>query len=234
MMIIFAKIQILKLTATNIKDLKKVKAIIWDWNGTLLDDLKISIAAMNQMLEKRNQPLLKKEKYKEIFTFPVRDYYSRAGLHFADEQWDEVAMEFIAGYRATVSGAAVHAQCSDLLRYLALANYRQFVLSAMQHDFLIETIGSRLDLNLFEEIVGLNNHYAHTKVDNAIALVKKTGLDRDEILMIGDTLHDFEVAEAAGIMCILFSGGHHSRARLKTSGTLVIDELDELRRWLLV
>lgn len=209
--------------------LRNVKAVLWDWNGTLLDDMDISIQAMNQMLEKRNYPLLESDRYREIFTFPVREYYLKAGVNFDDHDWDEVAMEFINNYRMTVVAAKVNPEARAILGYLSQKNIRQFILSAMEQAFLTETIVRRLDPKVFEEIVGLNNHYAHTKVENAQSLVKKLGLPPDEIVMIGDTLHDHEVAEAAGIQCILYSGGHQSKERLLASGAMVIDSLSELK-----
>ncbi len=209
--------------------MKNIKALIWDWNGTLLNDLEQSILSMNQMLEKRSYPLLETKKYKEIFTFPVKDYYVKAGVNFEDHEWDEVAMEFINNYRNNIFNASLHEGVGEVLRFLNTSNIRQFILSAMQQDFLAETISQRLDAELFEEIVGLNNHYAHTKLENAILLIEKIGLPKNEIVMVGDTLHDFEVAKAAGVECILFSGGHYSRKRLEQSGIHVIDGLAEIK-----
>jgi len=205
--------------------MKNIKAVIWDWNGTLLNDLAQSILSMNQMLEKRNYPHLETEKYKEIFTFPVKDYYIKAGVNFEDHEWDEVAMEFINNYRNNISDAGLHDGVGEVLQFLNTKNIRQFILSAMQQDFLTETVSHLLDTTLFEEIVGLNNHYAHTKLENAILLVEKIGLPKNEIVMVGDTMHDFEVAKAVGVECVLFSGGHYSRQRLEESGMLVIDSL---------
>lgn len=212
--------------------LNGTKAVIWDWNGTLLDDLEVSIAAMNRMLDKRNYPKLSQSRYKEIFTFPVREYYLRAGVNFGEHEWDEVAMEFIDNYRDEVAKSQIHAGVLDLLNYLSRKNYRQFVLSAMQQEFLTETIGARLPYGLFEKVMGLNDFYAHTKVENAKLLVKEIGLPKNEIVMIGDTIHDFEVAEAVGIACILFAGGHQSSKRLQQTGVPVIETLDQLRELL--
>ena len=220
----------IKLKATNEALFRNVKAVLWDWNGTLLDDMEISIQAMNRMLEKRNYPLLEPGRYREIFTFPVREYYLKAGVNFDDHDWDEVAMEFIDNYRMTVVTAKVNPEAQAILDYFSNKKIRQFILSAMEQEFLAETIGRRLDPKVFEEIVGLNNHYAHTKVENAQLLVKKLGLPPDEIVMIGDTLHDYEVAEAAGIRCILYSGGHQSKERLLASGAMLIDSLSELKK----
>ena len=59
-----------------------VKTIIWDWNGTLLDDLDLSLESVNILLEERNLPALSVEKYKDIFCFPIVVYYVKAGFDF--------------------------------------------------------------------------------------------------------------------------------------------------------
>ncbi|NCC72412.1 MAG: HAD family hydrolase [Sphingobacteriia bacterium] len=208
--------------------LNNIRAIIWDWNGTLLDDLEVCINAMNRMLKKRNYPLLTEARYKEIFTFPVQDYYVEAGFDFSQENWDTVAMEFIANYRENVHRSVLHGEVINILQEFRSMGKRQFILSAMQQDFLMETITARLDPFIFEVIAGLNDHYAATKVENARLLVQEIGLPKSQIIMIGDTIHDFEVAEEAGIGCILVSNGHQSMARLEQTGATVVDNLIDL------
>ncbi|MBE0639750.1 MAG: HAD family hydrolase [Bacteroidales bacterium] len=208
--------------------LKNTQAIIWDWNGTLLDDLDVCINAMNRMLKKRNYPLLTEARYKEIFTFPVQDYYVKAGFDFSRDDWDRVAMEFIANYRENVHRSVLHHEVINILQQFRLLGKRQFILSAMQQDFLMETISARLDPSMFETIAGLNDHYAATKVENARLLVQEIGLPKSKIIMIGDTIHDFEVAEEAEIGCILVANGHQSKKRLEGTWARVIEELREL------
>ena len=72
--------------------IKAYKHIIWDWNGTLLDDVDIVIDCMNSLLKKRNLPLLHVDKYKDIFTFPVKDYYSQLGFDFTTEPFEKTGI----------------------------------------------------------------------------------------------------------------------------------------------
>ena len=76
-------------------DLKKYTHIIWDWNGTLLDDAWLCVDVMNGMLEERGMKLKTVDEYRELFDFPVRDYYEKLGFNFKDEPFDKVGMEFI-------------------------------------------------------------------------------------------------------------------------------------------
>ena len=63
--------------------MKKYNHIIWDWNGTLLNDRWLCVEAINQALNKRNLPMLTEGKYKDVFSFPVEDYYKKVGFDFS-------------------------------------------------------------------------------------------------------------------------------------------------------
>jgi phosphoglycolate phosphatase len=82
--------------------------------------------------------------------------------------------------------------------------------------------------NLFVAVHGLDNHHAFGKVDIGLQWVSKLKLHPREILMVGDTTHDQEVAEAMGVGCILIPSGHQDKSRLETCGVPVVDSLAEL------
>ena len=69
--------------------MKNKKAIIWDWNGTLLDDVELCINSMNLLLKERNLQALTIDRYREIFTFPVKEYYQKAGFNFKTENFEK-------------------------------------------------------------------------------------------------------------------------------------------------
>ena len=208
---------------------KNIRSIIWDWNGTLLNDVEISILSMNQLLEKRNYPLLTTEKYLAIFTFPVQEYYKQAGVDFDVYDWDTIAMEFISNYRKNVQIAKLHRDVRMTLDHFHRKNISQYILSAMQQDFLTETVSAAGINGVFKKIVGLNNHYAATKEDIAEDLLKEIELESYEVCMVGDTIHDFEVAQSVDIPCILIAHGHQSFERLNRTGTVVVKDFQELR-----
>ena len=76
------------------------KTIIWDWNGTLLNDLDLSVDSVNILLKERNLPTLTVEKYKDIFGFPVIDYYVKAGFDFEKEPFEIPAKQYVKLYAA--------------------------------------------------------------------------------------------------------------------------------------
>ncbi len=76
----------------------KIKHIVWDWNGTLLNDNWLSIKAINILLLKYGLPAVEKEKYLEFFTFPVINYYKKLGFDFEKIPFNIVGTEFIDEY----------------------------------------------------------------------------------------------------------------------------------------
>ena len=76
----------------------KYKHIIWYWNGTLFDDAWLCVEVMNNVLSRRNMPLLTRDRYMETFDFPVKDYYRKLGFNFKSEPFEISGTEFIVGY----------------------------------------------------------------------------------------------------------------------------------------
>ncbi len=205
-----------------------MKTIIWDWNGTLLDDLNFCIATINTLLKKRNLTLLNRNSYKEIFSFPVKDYYKNIGFDFEKEGFAIPAKEFIDLYDNGVKNCSLHESAVEVLSYFKELGFRQFVLSAMEQKMLEQTLKHNLIFDYFEGVFGLNDHYAVSKIERGKQLISKFNIEKEKTWMIGDTIHDFEVAEKLGIKCILISNGHQSKKRLEETKSLVIDDLNDL------
>lgn len=80
----------------------------------------------------------------------------------------------------------------------------------------------------FEEVLGQSDFYGHSKVQRGLAWLAASGLEKERAVMVGDTDHDFEVAAALGIRCVLFAGGHQPREKLAATGAPVIEDLRQL------
>jgi phosphoglycolate phosphatase len=209
-------------------DEHNIKVVIWDWNGTLLDDVGICIDAINVLLQKRNLPCLDIARYREIFTFPVQSYYEKAGFDFSKESFDIPAFEFIELYRKMLRNASLHADVRFVLGYFKNKKYRQFILSVMEQEFLQESIETQGIASFFERIRGISNHFGASKIDIARDLVTGLSLPPDQVCLIGDTIHDFEVASDLRIPCILVANGHQSADRLYPLGCPIVDKISDL------
>jgi len=206
----------------------KFESIIWDWNGTLLNDVGIAVDSINQLLHDRNLELLTIERYLDVFTFPVQDYYELIGFDLKSEPFEIPAFQFISIYNKAVEDCGLHDEVVPLLSRLRDLGYRQFILSAMEQQVLEKTVTDNDIHHFFEDLCGLSDNFAVSKVANGKSLIRKQGLDPERTLMVGDTIHDYEVAQAIGCKCLLIAKGHQSKERLLTTGAHVLDGLDEI------
>ncbi|MEN8118623.1 MAG: HAD hydrolase-like protein, partial [Bacteroidota bacterium] len=128
---------------------------------------------------------------------------------------------------------SLHPSAIEVLAWFQKKGIRQFVLSAMKQNMLEQTLKQQGIINFFEGVAGLNDHYAVSKIDRGEQLISQFSINKENATIIGDTIHDFEVAEQLGIKCILIADGHQSEERLKTTGSGVITELKDLMQVLL-
>ena len=107
-------------------------------------------------------------------------------------------------------------------------NISHSILSA-QNQILLDDLTKHYKIrDYFIEIIGLNDYYAHSKVDKGIELMKKIEFKAKEVLFIGDTDHDFEVAQSIGTDCLLISHGHHCHSRLIKTGAPIVSSLEDI------
>lgn len=211
------------------KQTRPVKVILWDWNGTLLDDVEVCMASMNTMLLQRGKPMLSVDQYREVFTFPVIEYYRKIGWDMEKESWDALAMEYIGLYMQKLPSAPLHDEAFAVLEYLSRKGYRQVIISAMEQNALSDSVAQKGIRHFFERIEGLGDHYAFSKADIALRVIHDMNVSPASACLIGDTLHDLEVAEHISCGCILVANGHQSRQRLAAVHDRVISDLTKIR-----
>lgn len=206
----------------------KAGGIIWDWNGTLLNDTRQAVEIMNQMLTRRGLQALSVDQYKSVFTFPVKDYYLKIGFDFQTEPFEVPALEFIDLYNSQVKDCSLHFDTLKVLNHFQSVGVKQYILSAMEQEVLNDCLKHyQIDV-FFEHVSGLDNFYAASKMLNGQRLITELKLDPSDLVLIGDTVHDFEVATELGCQCILIADGHQSKAVLQATGVLVIDSIRQL------
>jgi phosphoglycolate phosphatase len=208
--------------------MEHIEGIIWDWNGTLLNDIELCVLTINEMLGRRNLDLLTVEDYRKVFSFPVMDYYQKIGFDFNIEPFEIPALEFINRYNEQMNQCSLHQDALRVLNYFQSDGTRQFILSAMEQDALEDCLSHQQIRHFFELISGLDNHYAVSKMENGHRLISKLNLNATDMVLIGDTVHDYEVAIGLGCRCVLVANGHQSREVLNSTGALVIDRLEQI------
>lgn len=206
----------------------RYRCVVWDWNGTLLDDLWLALEVANGMLSRRKIATMDADRYRDIFDFPVEQYYRRAGFDLEAEPFSVLADEFIGEFNRRLGECSLRSLAREVLETLAGRGTFQLILSASRLSSLIDAVELHGINGYFHKVSGLDNHFAVSKIEAGRALIASLPFPKSEIVMIGDTTHDAEVARALGLTPILVAGGHQSSARLHTVGVPVIRSFGEL------
>ena len=204
---------------------EKINRVIWDFNGTLFDDVAIGIRATNKMLISRGySPIPSADAYREIFGFPIEDYYRRVGFDFSRHPSEVLAPEWVAEYDRLEPEAGLRDGAVAALAALRAAAIGLSLISATESNMLHRQLAGLGILEYFDDVVGNDNIHA---VGKSQLVLDWKGKHADErVIMIGDTEHDFACASRAGFECLLVTGGHQSRTRLEGCGCAVLDSLD--------
>jgi phosphoglycolate phosphatase len=204
--------------------------ILWDWNGTLLDDTEAALATLNEMITVRGGQPIGMEFYRDHFAFPVRPFYDKIGIvaHNEDE-WNGIAHEYHEVYGRQPK--KLNPLAVTALEMAIEAGCRQSIVAALRQDLLEADMARNGVTKYFERICGSDNLDGASKLERARVLLRtlsETVPSGTHFILIGDALHDKEVADALGIDCILCAQGSHAAWRLRAvapTGDTLVDAL---------
>ena len=204
--------------------------ILWDWNGTLLDDTEAALATLNEMIAVRGGQPIGMEFYRDHFAFPVRPFYDKIGIIAHDEdEWNGIAREYHEVYGRQPK--KLNPLAVTALEMAKEAGCRQSMISALRQDLLEADMARNGVTKYFERICGSDNLDGASKLDRARVLLQTlsdTVPSGTHFVLIGDALHDKEVADVLGIDCILCAQGSHAAWRLRAvapTGETLVDAL---------
>lgn len=211
--------------------IREYDRVLWDFNGTLLDDVALAVASNNILLARRGLPPIPSEDaYRELFCFPVADYYRVLGLESEGEAFNRIAHEWMKEYRAGENDAPLRDGALAALDFIRAAGIPQGILSATEETQLEEQVTALGIRPYFDRLFGREDIYATDK--SGIAARYRAEHPTERVLMIGDTVHDVETARAGGFSCVLVAGGHQSPARLRGAGVGIFPDYPTLIAYL--
>lgn len=206
----------------------KYSCIVWDWNGTLFEDMLACIEAMNKLLVQKGLKCISGiDEYRSKFCFPVKKYYEHLGFNLDIDPFENLAHTYIKNYAIEHKRAQLFNGATDVLDQLKRIGVKQCMISASEQNSLLEQMRPFNISHYFSEVMGIENHYAISKVNLAKKWFMKSKVDLSEIVFIGDSVHDFEVATAVGCSCILIANGHQNIDELKTTSAIIVDNITE-------
>ncbi len=196
--------------------------LIWDWNGTLLDDAWLCLEVINGVVARRALSPVTLERYQAEFDFPVIEYYRKLGFDLERDPFEAISREFVDAYNRRRLECRLYPEVRTTVAAVQARGIEQVILSAHEHHSLVELVGLLGLGQYFSKLIGLDNIFAASKTANGRAHMASLAHEPHEVLLIGDTTHDYAVAREIGADCVLLEGGHQSRARLEACGVPVL------------
>lgn len=198
--------------------------LIWDWNGTLLDDVFANMHTVDEMLAARGLEIIgDREKYRRLFGFPISEFYRSVGFDLDGECFDTVAREYVARYEINARDARLYDDALQTLDAFRLAGVKMSLLSASEHTRLQAHAALYGVDGYFSHIMGVADNLGSSKAEIGARFVKTLGDVR--AVFIGDTEHDAAVARCCNADCVLVARGHTDSERLEKTGCAVFADL---------
>lgn len=211
----------------------KYRNILWDWNGTILNDTPVAFEATNILLERYGYPTITLEYYRDNIDTPIVNFYSKIfdlnkhDMQMLDDEWGVL-------YNQLSDKIGLHEGVKELLRFFADENCCQVILSAFRTEEITKYARKFLLEKYFDDILGTQNIVMESKTIRGKSYMNEHKFAPEQTLYIGDTVHDCETALALGVDCVLFSGGQQSPKLLQKCGVPVSDSFAEIKNQIII
>ncbi|MGL1903316.1 MAG: HAD family hydrolase [Fibrobacterales bacterium] len=212
---------------------KKYQWILFDWNGTLLDDVEYGLGVVNTICKQYSVPEITHEWYLDNFGFPLFEFYEKLGFDFKEYSFDDLAQVFMSIYHAALDTVPLHTGTLEVLETLG-QDYSLGIISAYKQERLDVAVKEYGVDSFFTAVYGVSDDRAHSKSHSLKEMLDRYQIDPQHTLLVGDTLHDFEVAQENGIDALLIEAGHQSMKQWHAilDETHLLKALHELPAWL--
>lgn len=200
--------------------------IIWDYNGTILDDVNTSVLAVNEMLKKRGLPPTTKEIYQQTLCLPLDIYYTNIGI--VNPDISTLSIEFNDLCKKFSHTSKIFDSFYSVIKKVRQINIKNILMSSLYEKYLFDDIKKYNIEIYFDDIIGMKDTKVGDKTSNAKQYIKQNNLSSENLLFIGDLTSDSDMAKCLGANCILIPNGHNSKNRCLSQGFPVVDDLNEI------
>lgn len=208
--------------------MKNYSTIIWDFNGTIIDDVKASLDAVNDMLALRNQQAIDMDMYYKAIDIPIWKFYERVFIPGTITP-GEAMIEYDTGYEKHLGDNPLMDGIVEILSTFQNQGKQQIVVSASHVDKVKSRLYSLNILHYFSDVLAHSDYNANSKTYLARQYFAENNLSFDDAVVIGDSVFDFTMASELGCDCILTTQGHQSRREFSSVDAHIIDSLYELK-----
>lgn len=205
-----------------------MKHIIWDFNGTLLADVQLSVDADNYVFDRLGLPRITVDDYRSHMTMPVRDFYAALGIDLSVYTYETIGRLWLGMFNAHAVEVGLVPGALDAVKRFSRAGHTQSVLSASYEPSLLSQCQALGLLPYMRAVNGQSDESAGRKTAIGRRQLEALGIEGGDAVLVGDMLADAELARELGTSCVLVPWGHNDLGRLNGAGCPVAHSFEEL------
>ncbi|WP_102410176.1 HAD hydrolase-like protein [Beduinella massiliensis] len=206
----------------------KVRHIIWDFNGTLLQDAELALSIDNRLLRQMGMEPITLEEYRTFMRNPVELFYQDLGVDLQKHDFAQINEAFLEEFDREVLRAGLMPGALESLAAARDAGYTQSILSSSYEPTLRRQAEDLGLLPFMRAVTGLEDNRGGTKEERGLHQLATLGVAPEEAVLVGDMMTDAFVASHMGCRCILVEGGHNTRRRLCQCGMPVAQDITKV------
>jgi len=200
--------------------------VVWDWNGTLVDDLPIVVESVNAALAAIEESAIDEDDYREYFTRPVDQFYVRLlERPISGEEWATLDRVFHRHYGTALDRVPFTGDALTAIDDVESRGWTQSILSMWWEEELAACVERRGLTGRMALVQGNRNDAGGEKAAHLLRHLSDLGVETGSVVMVGDSLDDAAAASVVGTACVLYDGGSHHRAHLEDAGVPIADTL---------
>jgi len=200
--------------------------VVWDWNGTLVEDLPVVVESVNAALDAIGEASITEDDYRAFFTRPVEQFYERLlERPITAEEWDTLDRVFHNQYRDALDRVPLAIDAMEAIGAVGARGWSQSILSMWWEDELLDVVSRHGLIDQMALVQGNVNDPGGEKASHLLRHVSTLDLDVGSVVMIGDSIDDAVAAGVVGTACVLYDGGSHHLDDLEHVGVPVSGSL---------
>ena len=207
--------------------MKNYTTIIWDFNGTLIDDVYAALGAVNDMLIRRNQPVITLDDYSRNVDIPIWKFYERVFIPGTITP-EEAISEFASGYEKYIKPYPVMEGAVKVLEYFRELQKTQLIVSASHIDKVTAQLKNLELYQYFTDVLAMNDYNCTDKIFLAVKYLQDNNISPENVVCIGDCIADWQMSKVIGCDCILNTKGHQVRRELSVTDAVIADSIEEI------
>ena len=201
----------------------KIRNVILDWSGTLVDDLAPVFKTTNHVFARCGLAPLTLDEFRREFCLPIRKFYERRIPQVPQAKLEKM---FLAQYAELQDEIALLPHAVGFLEFCARRRFGVYIASTVDpKTYEYQTKRFEIGRYITKPYIGIAD-----KTEKIHHILEENRLAVDETLFVGDMEHDIEAGKAGSIRtCAVLTGYNHADKLRATAPDMICAHLGELQ-----